>query len=82
MKTLLHVFCLSLVFGCTSTHVETPGFTLDRTSFLQKIGIPAASFEADGSAKLEGYSSDGGIEALHSAIGAAFMSAIKASPLP
>lgn len=68
-----------LLSGCTSTHVKTDTWELKRTSFLQKIEIPAVEIAPDGTTKLAGYTTDGGSEATAAIVNAAVSAAVKAA---
>lgn len=74
---------LFFLTGCTSTTitVTSTGWTMKRTSFLQKVEIPKIKVATNGVLTVEGYKSDGGNEAA-AAIAAAAVSAAMKSVVP
>lgn len=76
-KSLVVGLAVTLLTGCTTTVVETPYWSLNRKSFMQKIEIPDLSISTNGTAHLRGYMTDGGNQALAIAIDAAVTAAMK-----
>lgn len=65
--------------GCTQTKFTGPGFSLSRTSFLQKLEVAAVEVSTNGTAKISGYQNDGGADAAAKITGAAISAAISAA---
>jgi hypothetical protein len=66
-----------LAAGCTQTKIQTPTWSLTRTSVLQSTAVPKITVLADGSIEVEGYSNDGGDGAIAAAVEAAVRGATK-----
>lgn len=83
MKKYFWLAVLVVFSGCTVTKIKTPGWELNRTSFLQKVEIPRVTVGPDGTATLEGYKNDGGNDAVAAITAAAVSAAIKSvAPIP
>lgn len=74
--TFLAVLLAGLT-GCTVTKVTTPTWTLRRVSFLQRLEIPLVQVTTNGTVTLQGYATDGGVDAATKITEAAVGAAIK-----
>ena len=77
MKRILTLI-LSALCGCTTTTVETPLWSLHRSSFLQRLEIPEVSIGTNGTATLKGYKTDGGGDAAAAIAGTVAEKSIRA----
>jgi len=66
-----------LTAGCTNTRIVTPTWSLTRTSVLQSTAVPKITVLNDGSIEVEGYSNDGGNQAVAAIVTAAVKAAVK-----
>ena len=79
MKRLFALGAVVALCGCTRTKVATPFWTMERSSFLQRVEVPQLTIATNGTATLSGYKNDGGNEALASAVSAAVSAAINSA---
>ena len=77
---LLLIGVAALVLGCTKTKIDRKAdgsWSINRSSFLQKLDIPGATVATNGTWTLKGYSNDGGSQALEGILKAAAEGAAK-----
>lgn len=68
------------LMGCTRTTITRKAdgsWTMQRSSFLQRLEIPGATIATNGSWTLRGYSSDGGSDVTSKIVAAAVEGAVK-----
>ena len=66
-----------LAGGCTQTKIQTPTWSMERTTLLQRTDVPKITVLDDGSIEVEGYSNDGGNGAVAAAVEAAVRGAVR-----
>lgn len=76
-RTTLFVLLAVLAAGCTNTKISTPYWSMERSSFLQRVQVPDMTISTNGTARLRGYANDGGNDALGTAVSAAVSAAVK-----
>ncbi len=76
MKSAIVIAAMMLA-GCTQTKIQTPTWSLTRTSILQSTAVPKITVLNDGSIEVEGYSNDGGNQAMQAIVTAAVKAAVK-----
>jgi hypothetical protein len=59
MKSAIVIAAMMLA-GCTQTKIQTPTWSMERVTFLQRTDVPKITVLDDGSIEVEGYSNDGG----------------------
>lgn len=70
----------ALLTGCTRTTITRKAdgaWTMQRSSFLQRLEIPGATIATNGTWTLRGYSTDGGADAASKIVSAAVEGAVK-----
>jgi hypothetical protein len=77
MKSAIAIAAMLLTAGCTNTRIVTPTWSLTRTSILQSTAVPKITVLNDGSIEVEGYSNDGGNQAMAAIVTAAVTAAVK-----
>jgi carbon monoxide dehydrogenase subunit G len=88
MKALLAILILASMTGCRSLYVTYDRYAADGKTKVSTLSVhsrgvlyktlaPKVTFNADGSASMEGYSSDAGQAAVSGAIEAACKGAVK-----
>ena len=77
MKSAIVIAAMMLAGGCTQTKITTPTWSLTRTSILQSTAVPKITVLNDGSIEVEGYSNDGGNQAIQAIVTAAVKAAVK-----
>jgi hypothetical protein len=77
MKSAIVISAMMLAGGCTQTKIQTPAWSLTRTSVLQSTAVPKITVLNDGSIEVEGYSNDGGNGAIAAIVTAAVQAAVK-----
>ncbi len=82
-NTLTVLTCSALLemlgAGCTSTTVQAPGWSLKRTSLLQRIDMPELIISTNGTVTLRGYRTDGGSDLAAQVTAAAVSAAVKSA---
>jgi len=76
MRTTIVIAALMLA-GCTQTKIQTPTWSMERVTFLQRTDVPKITVLNDGSIEVEGYSNDGGNQAIAAIVTAAVRGAVK-----
>ena len=71
------VIAVMMLAGCTQTKIQTPTWSMERVTFLQRTDVPKITVLDDGSIEVEGYSNDGGNGAIAAAVGAAVKAAVR-----
>ena len=77
MRTAIVIAAMMMLAGCTQTRIPTPKWSLTRTSVLQSTAVPKITVLNDGSIEVEGYSNDGGNQAMAAIVTAAVQAAVK-----
>ena len=77
MRTAIVIAAMMMLAGCTQTRITTPTWSLTRTSVLQSTAVPKITVLNDGSIEVEGYSNDGGNQAMAAIVTAAVQAAVK-----
>lgn len=75
--TILLLAAALVVCGCTRTKISTPFWTMERSSFMQRVAVPQLTITTNGTATLSGYQNDGGNEAAANITAAAVSAAVK-----
>lgn len=79
MRTFAILVSAAVLCGCTVTKISSGSWSMERKSFLQRMDIGEVTIATNGTARLSGYKSDGGNEALGVAVGAAVAAAINSA---
>ena len=66
-----------MMAGCTQTKIQTPTWSMERVTFLQRTDVPKITVLNGGSIEVEGYSNDGGNQATAAIVTAAVRGAVK-----
>ena len=61
------VIAALMLAGCTQTKIQTPTWSMTRTSVMQTTAVPKITVLNDGSIEVEGYNNDGGATAIDKA---------------
>ena len=77
MRTTIVIAAMLMLAGCTQTKIQTPTWSLTRTSVMQSTAVPKITVLNDGSIEVEGYSNDGGNQATAAIVTAAVRGAVK-----
>ena len=77
MRTTIVIAAMLMLAGCTQTKIQTPTWSMTRTSVLQTTAVPRITVRNDGSIEVEGYSNDGGNQATAAIVTAAVRGAVK-----
>lgn len=70
----------AMLMGCTRTTITRKAdgaWTMQRSSFLQRLEIPGATIATNGTWTLKGYSTDGGADVTSKIVSAAVEGAVK-----
>jgi len=76
----LSLLLAALLAGCTRTTITRKAdgaWTMQRSSFLQRLEIPSAAIATNGTWTLRGYSTDGGADVTSKIVSAAVEGAVK-----
>ena len=77
MKSAIVIAAIMMLAGCTQTKIQTPTWSMERVTLLQRTDVPKITVLDDGSIEVEGYSNDGGNGAISAAVEAAVRGAVK-----
>jgi hypothetical protein len=77
MKSAIAIAAMMLAGGCTQTKIQTQTWSMERVTFLQRTDVPKITVLDDGSIEVEGYSNDGGNQAMQAIVTAAVKAAVR-----
>lgn len=79
-QRILIICLIAGITGCTRTSITRKAdgsWTMERSSFLQRLEIPGATIATNGTWTLRGYSTDGGADVTSKIVSAAVEGAVK-----